>query len=197
MNKTAWAWMTAVAASSLLLFPADTTAQGNAPNPVGRVRASISKAKSPKYQSSTNLRTYNEKVGDWAQIDIRYETVSEWTDELKMTYYVWMETGNPREPNVLLKGEESFVHIERGMHQDAAFVHPNVVKRYGRVRGVAVEIQYQGRVVAAESDPKDFNYKRAAETLAAKDGLVVPKGKSPFAMVEPLSYELVKPDAPR
>jgi hypothetical protein len=111
-----------------------------------------------------------------------------------------MQTGNPREPTVLLKGEESFVHIERGTHQDIALVHPNVLKRYGgqnRIQGIAVEFTYQGRVVAAEANPATFDFRRAASVLAAKEGHVLPKARTPFVMVEPDGFEMVKPETPR
>lgn len=189
-----------IGALALLLGLTDAGAQQPAPNPIARIRLSRQMTRPAEVQVNSNLRALQRNRDNWLYLDIQYETLPEWTDELKITYYVLIETGNPREPNVLLKGEESFVHIERGRHQDIALVHPNVLKRYGgqnRVKGIAVEFTYQGRAVAAEANPAAFDFRRAATVLAAKEGHVLPKARTPFAMVDADGFEMVKPEAPR
>lgn len=183
----------ALLAASVLI--GDSTAQ-QLVNPVGRVRIASAPLRTAEYQTKSNFPGSAAKK-DWLQIDVRYETVVNWTDELTLTYYVWMETSDPREPNVLLKGEGTYILIEKGSHMAAAYVHPSVLRRYGKVKGVAVEITFQGRTAAAQANPDSFNYRNAAAQLAPKDGLVLIHEKSPFAEINNDNYEMLKPEAPR
>lgn len=189
-----------IGAMALLMGLADGDAQQPAPNPIARIRLSRQMTRPAEVQVNSNLRAATRNRDNWLYLDIRYETLPDWTDDLKLTYYVLLQTGNPREPTVLLKGEETFVNIEKGLHQDIALVHPGVLKRYGgqnRIQGIAVEFTYQGRVVAAEAEPAGFNFRQAAAALAAKEGHVLPKNRTPFALVDADGFEMVKPEAPR
>lgn len=200
MNGSKWFAGAVAGAVGLMMLIPYSGAQQPVQNPVGRVKIAKKQAQQAEFQPSpsTNVKAHARKRGtSWLWLDVSYETLTEWVDDLKITYYVWMETGNQREPNVILRGDATFMNIEKGVHQDAAFISPAVLKRYGKVKGVAVEFTYGGRVVAADSDPKDFNYKRAIEQLAPKDGLVLPKDKSPYALVEADGFEMAKLEAAR
>ena len=197
-NRVAWKrWLVAGACLAWVALPSSDAQQQGGANPIGRVRLAKQMTRSPSYTVNTNVQALNRKTTSWTAIETRYETVLDWTDDLTITYYVWMETDNPKERNVLLRCEDTFLNVEKGTHQDFAFVPPSVLKRYGRISGMAVEFSYQGRVVASESDPKTFNYKNAVEQLPKKEGLLLARSKSPFALVDVEGFELSKAEAPR
>lgn len=192
MNRKTWKRVSLAAACLVWLALPDSNAQQGAVNPVGRVRVSQKPTRAPDYQVSTNVRAGKKKYDQWLAIELAYETVIPWTDDLKITYYAYMQTGNPREPEVILRGEETFTNIPKGTHEDFAFIHPAVLQRYGRVMGIAVEFTYGDRLVAAETTPSNFAYKGAVERLPKKDGAILPKNQSPFALVDVSGFEMTK-----
>ncbi len=196
-HHVAWKrWIAAGACLAWLALPSSDAQQGGV-NPIGRVRVTKQMTRSPSYTVNSNIQALNRKTASWAAIETRYETVQDWTDDLTITYYVLMETDNPKERTVLLRCTDTFMNVEKGTHQDFAFVPPSVLKRYSKISAFAVEFTYQGRVVASESDPKSFNYKAAAEQLPKREGLLLPRSKSPFMFVDVEGFELSKTEAPR
>ncbi len=170
-----------------------TWAQAPAPagaNPLGRVKLSGTLVRTPRIQVQ-NYNSVNPPRADWFQIEVLYETRPEWVDELKLTFYVLMKSNDSKEPFVLLKGEDTFIHIARGVHRAHAYVHPSILKRYGKVEGYAVEFSSQGRPLGAEaSDP---NYRRWIQQLAPKDGFVLMPRDTPFAHLDSEAFEMSKP----
>jgi hypothetical protein len=162
-----------------------------AANPLGRVKLSGNLVRTPRIQAQ-NYNSVNPPRADWFQIEVLYETRPEWVDELKLTFYVLMKSNDPKEPFVLLKGEDTFIHIARGTHRAHAYVHPSILKRYGRVEGYAVEFSSQGRPLGAEAtDPT--NYRRWIQQLAPKDGFVLMPRDTPFAHLDYEAFEMSKP----
>lgn len=162
-----------------------------AANPMGRTKVSIKQLRGPEYNVQ-GYQSLNPKKLEWMQIDARYETSPEWVDELTVTFYVLMKTADPKEPFVLLKGESTFVHIYKGTHVAMAYVPPQLIRRYGKVEGAAVEFKYQGRPVAAESTVGP-TYKKWIEQLSPKDNHVLQPPETPFAMLDWDSFEMMKP----
>ena len=167
-------------------------AQAATGNPVGRVKLQPLRApyRTPRYTASPTLGGTPRQL-DWNLIDCRYETLAPWTEELTTTFLVLMKTADPKEPYVMLKGEQTFVNIERGQHMAAAYVHPSMLKRYGKIEAVAVEFSFGGRVVAVDSTQP--GYKKWAEQLAPKLGFVLPPTQTPFALLNYDDYEMPKP----
>ncbi len=193
MRNSMRRWVLSVVAGGLGLAVVSGMAQAPAGlNPLGRVRVTGNIVRSPRIQAQ-NYNSLNPNRVDWYQIEVLYETTPDWTDELKITFYVLMKTNDPREPFVLLKGEDTFIHIARGTHRAQAFIHPSMLRRYGKVEGYAVEFSLQGRPLGAEASDK--NYRRWIEQLAPKDGYVLMPRETPFAHLDYEAFEMSKPRA--
>ncbi len=179
-----------VVLSSMLVFPAAAQAPAGA-NPLGRLKVTGNLVRSPEVQAKS-YTSLNPKKVEWYQMDVIYETKPEWTDDLTLTFYVLMKTGDAKEPFILLKGEETFVHIMKGVHRAQAYVHPSLLRRYGKAEGFAVEFRTQGRPVGADaSDPQQ--YRKWIEQLSPKDGHVLQPKDTPFAHLDYDAFEMVKP----
>ncbi len=192
MNHATHRWA-AGGAIAMLAAVGAVSALAQAPaglNPLGRVRVTGNLVRSPRIQAQ-NYNSLNPNRADWFQIDCLYETRSEWTDELKLTFYALMRSNDPKEPFVLLKGEDTFIHIPRGARRAQAYIHPSMLRRFGKVEGYAVEFSMQGRPLGAEaSDP---NYRRWIEQLAPKEGYVMMPRETPFAHLDYEAFEMSKP----
>jgi hypothetical protein len=179
----------AVALAALLSSPAAAQAPAGV-NPLGRIKVSGSMVRSPEVEAKS-FTSINPKKVEWYQVECIYETKPDWTDEMTLTFYVLMRTPDPREPFILLKGEETFVHIMKGVHRAHAFVHPALLRRFGKTEGCAVELRYQGRPVGADST--DPQYRKWIEQLSPKDGHVLQPKDTPFAHLDYDAFEMVKP----
>ena len=179
----------AIALAALLSSPATAQAPAGV-NPLGRIKVSGSLVRSPEVQAKS-YTSVNPKKVEWFQVDCIYETKPEWTDEMSLTFYVLMRTADQREPFILLKGEETYVHIMKGVHRAQAYVHPALLRRFGKAEGCAVELRYQGRPVGA--DATDPQYRKWIEQLSPKDGHVLLPKETPFAHLDYDAFEMVKP----
>ena len=112
------------------------------------------KVETPRY--TTTVSRGVKPAGLWQQIICRYEigrTRTEWLDDLMFRYYVLSmkreKTGNVY---VLYKKNVSYVDIGVGArttdHSSTVYLRPAAMKRYGEVVAIAVEILYQGKVIA-------------------------------------------------
>jgi hypothetical protein len=146
--------------------------------------------------SSGNSR--NRNVREWVEMAVQFDTDPEWVDEVTFTYYALLKhraTGD----YTLLKGVVTYVDVARGRaHQGVAYIRPNALARLGEVVGVAVEAQVKGEVVSSYSEGKlGPNAKLPQEwwlnpKLAPKEGYIVDKSKTPFALVNFDDYEAAK-----
>ena len=192
MKISGWMFFALSTAVLGFLAPASSVfAQAAAVNPVGRVKLMPMRSyHTPTYSAQPTLGGSPRRL-DWYLIDCHYETMAPWTDELTAIFLVLMKTADPKEPFVMLKGEQTFVNIEKGPHLAAAWIPPSIIKRYGKIEAVAVEFSFMGRPVAVDSTQP--GYKKWAEQLAPKLGFVLPPLQTPFAMLNTDDYEMPKP----
>jgi hypothetical protein len=94
-----------------------------------------------------------------------------------------------------------YIDIEKGReHLSSVYLRPSTLKRYGAVVASAVEISYEGRVVAekAESEiPMLDRWWTKSEVIENKDvtvrdGYLLDKAQTPFALVNVDDYEVSK-----
>jgi hypothetical protein len=133
----------------------------------------------------------------WIQLQVQYDTEPEWIEDLMVQFHVLLR--NRAGEFTLLKGTVNYVDVARGKgHLACAYVRPAGVARFGDVLGVAVELTVKGKVEAEFSDgklapgkplPQDW-WKN--EKLVLRDGYVVDKSKTPFALVNFDDYEALK-----
>ncbi len=135
---------------------------------------------------------------EWAEMAIQYDTEPEWIDEVTFQFYALLRSRTAGD-YTLLKGAVTYVDVARGRgHLGVAYIRPNALSRIGEIVGVAVEAQVKGEVVATFTEGKLGPSKPLPQDwwlnpkLTPKDGYIVEKSKTPFALVNFDDYESVK-----
>ena len=135
---------------------------------------------------------------EWAEMAIQYDSDPEWIDEVTFQFYALLRNRTSGD-YTLLKGAVTYVDVARGRgHLGVAYIRPNALSRIGEIVGVAVEAQVKGEVVAALTEGKLGPSKPLPQDwwlnpkLTPKDGYIVEKSKTPFALVNFDDYESVK-----
>ena len=157
-------------------------------------------AKTPEYQ--TNAPRGRKPAGDWGVIEVGYDTAPEWIDELTFQFYVLAvgEVDGKRQL-ALYRTSVRYVDIERGRdHMSTVYLHPSAIKRYGPIVAAGVEITSGGNVIAEASDAGkslgDGWWKRdevnKAENIAVKDGYLLDRSRTPFALINVDDYEVIR-----
>lgn len=129
---------------------------------------------------------------DWWRVVVEYETAPDWIDELEFTYYAYMKDQSNKNAPVMFRATVTYVNIAKGKHVSDMFLHPNILRRMGRVEQVAVVVKAKGAVVATESTAKTPNW---WDQFSPVDGVMLNRGQTPFAVVDYDMYEAIKPTA--
>jgi len=138
-------------------------------------------------------------VGEWLRVQTEYDTYPEWIDELSFRYSVMSETVvEGQKVFFLFKQTVRYRDIRRGRrHLSAVFLRPNTIARYGMPVAVAVEILHNGQVIdGGTKQPKNYPERwwqdpRVVENerVTVKNGYLLPRDKTPFALVHIADYE--------
>jgi hypothetical protein len=134
--------------------------------------------------------------GNWVQITAKFDTSPEWVDELTFQFYAIAK--DAKGGYSLYKNSVRYVDIERGKdHMATMYVRPATVKRYGLLVAVAVEISHGGKLIAEDSDTSESKlgkdwWKREWKGVIAREGCLVDRSQSPFALVNIDDYEVIK-----
>jgi hypothetical protein len=139
---------------------------------------------------------------EWLEVQVIYDTAPAWIDELVIEYFVMsMDRTEGRNTYSLFKTIVRYRDVERDRnHIGVAYLLPSALKRYGRVVAVAVEVSHDGKVVASETDtgitlpPGWWRSPAVVENkdMTVREGYLVEKSKSPFALVNVDDYEVAK-----
>ncbi len=176
--------------SAALALPCLSIAQDAAPAAkIASIRKiSGGKVKTPEYKLLTGQAMA--RTRDWFQITTQFETEPEWVDDLTFTYYVLVRGKATGAKFMLLRGEVTYVTIQKGKHLSDMYLHPSTLARYGDVERVGVVVSTQGRVIAMDSLPA--SNQRWWEQASPVDGYVLNRMQTPFAMVNFDDYEAIK-----
>lgn len=134
---------------------------------------------------------------DWAELTVQYDTDPEWLDEVSLQFFVLLR-GKVAPEFTLLKGMMTYVDVARGSkHSGIAYVRPAALARFGEIVGVAVEAKVKGEIVSVLSEGRLSGKALPVEwwknpNLSPKDGYIVEKSKTPFALVSFDDYEALK-----
>lgn len=138
---------------------------------------------------------------DWAQITVLFDTLLDkdaWLDDLGVQFHVLLYN-RMRDEYALLRNSQQLFDVGPGRgHQSTMFVRPSALLRYGEVVGVAVELRVKGEVVDALSDSKLPGGKKLPAKwwentkLTLREGYLLKKADTPFAMLAVDDYEYVK-----
>ncbi len=195
-----------MALAVIIIFAGRAAAQQQvtaAPADIIRIRklsglGSRAKVGTPQYQSDRPAGT--RPVGEWAEIEVRYDTAPDWIDGLTFRYHVMGLREDRTGPAYsLYRTTVRYIDIKEGRdHRSTVFLRPNTIKRYGELVAVAVEILYEGKTVAIESDtaakhipPDWWQNPRVTENPAVtvRDGYLLARSKTPFAFINVDDYE--------
>jgi hypothetical protein len=138
----------------------------------------------------------------WYKIGIEYDTTPEWIDQMTVQFFALC--GRRVENQVaytFFTTSGRYWDVEEGRrHKAEAFLHPKAESRYGDVVAVAVTVEIEGEVVASESAASiklPENWWRNPrvtdnESVTRRDGYLMERSRSPFALINIDDYEFVK-----
>jgi hypothetical protein len=185
---------------------AATGSQKTRPSDILRVKnfaglGSKDKLRTPEYKTDVS-RGY--KVAQlWQRLSLSYDTAPKWIDEIVVRYYAMSVI---KEKGVkaysIFKTSIRYVDIEAGTkHISVAYLHPRAVDRYGDVVAIAFEVLNKGAVIAEDSSirgkgiPKDWWKNKTvteSQNVTVRDGYLLSKKDSPFALINIDDYEFAK-----
>lgn len=154
------------------------------------------------------------KAKEWGVFDVVYRlnTAPLWVDELVVTYTVMLrQNGNaaekaglqdPKQDVSLLRLTVAYTNLEgdkQTEHRAGVVIDPDVIARYGKAIGFAVQISIAGKEVASEGFGNDILRGREkwwedqkildSPIVAKRDGLLLDRMKTPFALMDIDSYD--------
>jgi len=151
-------------------------------------------------ETSGRAHSYTGGIPQWAELSVQFDTVPDWIDEVTFQFYALLKSKGSGD-YTLLKGNLTYIDVARGRgHLGVAYVRPSALARYGEggIVGVAVEALVKGEVVSTLSEGKLGAGKPLPQewwqnkNLVPKEGYIVEKSKTPFALVNFDDYEAVK-----
>lgn len=157
--------------------------------------------RTPEYR--TNIGAGGGDPKEWHQIQVTYDVFPEWIDELTFVFYAMSDPMliDGKKVYSYYKTTARYVDIEKGqMRSCAAYLRPSAVKRFGEITAVAVEVIYKEQVVDVLSEcPKKYPanwWKNPVITespdVVVRDGYLVNKSLSPFALIVTEGYEWIR-----
>ncbi len=154
---------------------------------------------SPQYNASGMAAKMPPR--NWAQISVIFDAPNDkdsWTDDVGAQFYVLLYN-RVREEYSLLRNSQQLADVGYGRgHQSAMYVRPAALLRYGEVVGVAVELRVKGEVVDGLTDSKLPGGKKLTDKwwenpkLTVRDGYLLKKSETPFALLAVDDFEYVK-----
>jgi hypothetical protein len=153
--------------------------------------------RTPEFTSSVSRGRTPAK--EWAELAIQFDTQPDWIDELTVQYYALLYAHKTKE-YTFLKGVVTHMDVAKGRgHLSAAYIRPSTLQRYGDVVAVAVETLAKGEVVASESQAGKLPDQQVLQgewwktiKLVPKDGCILSRAQTPFALVNYDDYEVIK-----
>ena len=163
---------------------------------------SRSLVETPQYQSDVSRSSGRSKK--WNEISVLYETTPDWIDELTVEFHVLSSSRDletKKQVYSLYKLIVRYVDIERGRdHTATAFLRPAAVTRFGVPMAVAAVFSVKGKVIDAvneETENMPEKWWKNPQVIDRADvtvrkGYLLDRTKSPWAMINYDSYEVIK-----
>lgn len=156
----------------------------------------------PSY--STDVGRGIQRAKEWRTVLVTYDTAPAWIDELLIQFYVLGMTRDPetnRNVYSFYKMAVRYRDIAEGRdHMARVYLRPAALERYGEPVAVAAVITLEGEVVAEISEepaklPADW-WKNPLVTdskaTTTRDGYLLDRSKSPWALINTDDYEVIK-----
>jgi len=130
---------------------------------------------------------------DWARITVQYETDAEWIDEMEFRYMVLvknLKTG----AFTMFPGTVTYIDIPKGKrHTSTVFLRPTTLERYGAVEWAGVKIYLKGKDTPVDMAQMPDDQRPWTATVPTKEGVLLNRDQTPFALVAIDNYETIKP----
>ena len=184
----------AIMGASLPFAQAQAPAAGAMDRPVTIKKIDGKKIRTPDYVVNPSQAV--QRMREWFKVEVLYDTEPEWMDEVSFTYYIVVKAKQPqpgRPPFTLFKGEVTYINVEKGRHKSDIYIHPSTLARLGDVERVAVQVNVGGRMVAMDGVPAGSTATRWWEQLTPREGYLLNRMQTPFAMLSFDDYEAIKP----
>jgi hypothetical protein len=161
--------------------------------------------KTPQYRTNAISGSGTEK--EWVACEVLFDTAPDWIDELTVSYWLITMTGPRQARSVsLFKATVKYGDVAAGRnHLCSVYLRPAAVTRYGEPVAVAVEIRAGEQVLAARAEAESREVALPAgewwknpsvvenpRVVAVREGYLLRKDQSPFALVNYDDYEFAK-----
>ena len=154
--------------------------------------------KTPRYSVNAS-RGSSRSDKEWGRIEVEYDTAPGWLDQVTFTYHILADGKGADGTRAfsLYKTTISYRDVAKGAHKSSVFLKPAAIARYGKIVAIAVEINAGGIAIEPDSIvdmqlPKDWWKNKSiidSDAVTARDGYLVPRNRSPWALVNMDDYE--------
>ena len=155
------------------------------------------------FQRAPSMGNRSPKQKDWGVLDVTFDSAPEWIDEMTVTFTVMLQNKKAKqgEPAFsLLTLTSEYRDIAQGRDRKAGVVVlPVAMERHGQPIGIGVQFFRDGELIAESgvgaeslsSKEKWWGNKQITDhpTVRKRDGYLIERSKSPFALVDIDSYE--------
>ena len=155
------------------------------------------------FQRAPSMGNRSPKQKDWGVLDVTFDSAPEWIDEMTVTFTVMLQNKKAKqgEPAFsLLTLTSEYRDIAQGRDRKAGVVIlPVAMERHGQPIGIGVQFFRDGELIAESgvgaeslsSKEKWWGNKQITDhpTVRKRDGYLIERSKSPFALVDIDSYE--------
>lgn len=146
------------------------------------------KVRSPGRNSGTKKR--------WAQFEVEYVTQPDWIDAITFTFHV-MSVDDEKAFHYYTT-TVTYIDVAKGDHGACVMLPPSAVLRNGTPVAFGVEVEYDGKVIATESEGmgKGTPWWTKLDAMKGKverhSGVLQDRSKTPFGLTYIDQYEAVR-----
>ena len=155
------------------------------------------------FQRAPSMGNRSPKQKDWGVLDVTFDSAPEWIDEMTVTFTVMLQNKKAKQGEPvfsLLTLTSEYRDIAQGRDRKAGVVVlPVAMERHGQPIGIGVQFFRDGELIAESgvgaeslsSKEKWWGNKQITDhpTVRKREGYLIERSKSPFALVDIDSYE--------
>ena len=155
------------------------------------------------FQRAPSMGNRSPKQKDWGVLDVTFDSAPEWIDEMTVTFTVMLQNKKAKqgEPAFsLLTLTSEYRDIAQGRDRKAGVVVlPVAMERHGQPIGIGVQFFRDGQLIAESGVGAESLSSQARwwanpnvtdhASVKKRDGYMIERSKSPFALVDIDSYE--------
>ena len=154
-------------------------------------------------QRAPSMGNRSPKQKDWGVLDVTFDSAPEWIDEMTVTFTVMLQNKKAKQGEPvfsLLTLTSEYRDIAKGRDRKAGVVVlPVAMERHGQPIGIGVQFFRDGQLIAESGVGAESLSSQARwwanpnvtdhASVKKRDGYMIERSKSPFALVDIDSYE--------